>query len=74
MMDFGQKLVYLVILMPKTGTFQNQVQITRQDPCDWPASHRTYFLLEIVRCTWFCLLCLAFNCFWQMLSELEAMH
>ena len=60
--------------MPKTGTFKNQVQITRQEPCDWPAAHRTCFWLEKARYTWFCLLCLAFNCFWRIVSQSEAIH
>ena len=51
-----------------------KVQITRQEPCNWPASHRTCFWLEKARCTWFCLLCLAFNCFWRILSQSGAMH
>ena len=69
-----QKQVYLVPLVPKTGTFQNQVQITRPEPCDWLASHRTCFWLEKARYTWFCLLCLAFNCFGGILSRPEAIH
>ena len=28
----------------KTGTFCNQVQITHQERCDWPKSHRTCLL------------------------------
>ena len=43
---FCQKHLYLVTLVPKTSTFYNQVQITRQEPYDWPASHRTCFWLE----------------------------
>ena len=66
---FCQRQVDLVTLVPKTGTFQNQAQITRKEPCDWPASHRTCFWLEKVRYTWFCLLCLVFNCFCRFFSQ-----
>ena len=62
-MFFRQQKVYLVTFMPKTGTLQNQLQITRQEPCDWSASHRTCFWLKKARYTWFCLLRVAFNCF-----------
>ena len=65
-------LAYLKLLqfvfgyLPKTGVpcnfgaknryIQNQVRITRQEPCDWPAAHRTRFWLPMARYTWCCLL------------------
>ena len=62
------------LFLPKHGTLQNDVQITRQEPCDWPASHRTCFWLDKARYTWFCLLCIAFKCFWRILSQSEAIR
>ena len=35
-----RKKVYLITFVPKKGIFQNQIQIARQEPCDWPGSHR----------------------------------
>ena len=46
----------------------------RPGPCGWPASHRTCFRIEKARYTWFRLRCLAFNCFWRISSQSEAIH
>ena len=66
----------MVTLVPKNDASQNQVHLTRQEPYDWPASHRTNtcFWLEKARHTWFCLLFLAFICFWRILSQSETIH
>ena len=66
---FCQKKVYLVTLAPKTGKLWNQVQITRQEPCDWPASHRTCFGLRKPGTPGFVYFVAAFNCFWRILSQ-----
>jgi len=47
---------------------------SQKETCHWPASHCTWFWHEIVRYTWVCLLCLAFNWFWPILSQSEAIR
>ena len=52
-----------------------KVKSARQEPCDWPASHRTFFRLETGQAhLGFCPLCLAFNYFSCLLSQSEVTH
>lgn len=46
-----------VTLVPKPVTHWKQVQLTRQEPCHWPAPHRVpFFGLTLVRYILICLL------------------
>ena len=66
-------------VLPKTGITghfgakkdQSKAKIAREEPCSWPASHRTCFGLEIICCTWFFLICLAFNCLCRIVNPIR---